>query len=50
MELSVNDFIKAAEETNAVQELALIHASLILRDMQNLNPQAQKMMVESLIE
>jgi hypothetical protein len=50
MEISIYDFLKAVDESNRANIMALRYAVSILEDFKNLFPDDREMMAETLID
>ena len=50
MEISISDFIKALDEINRVNNMALRYAVQILADFRNLTPEGRRVMTDTLVE
>ena len=48
--MDIYDFLKALDETNRAEEMALKHAISILEDFRELSPAGRSMMVDTLME
>jgi hypothetical protein len=47
--ISIYDFLKAVDENNRANEMALRYAASILADFKNLTPEGRRMMAEELM-
>ena len=50
MEISIFDFLKALDEDNRVNNMALRYAAQILADFKNLTPEGRRVMTDTLVE
>lgn len=50
MEISIYDFLKALDESNRANEMALRYAAQILADFRELTPAGQSLMADTLME
>ena len=50
MEISINDFLKAIDESNRANIIVLRYAVSILEDFINVSPDGRKMMADTLMD
>lgn len=50
MGISISDFLKALDENNQANKMALRYAAQILADFRNLTPEGRKVMTDTLVE